>query len=169
MNQKGFIKDVVIVILGVVILIGGYFYFFKKPANAPAEKFNQNQTTTINQEKITDTGDKTGTGFIEGSLSYPSDFIPPMKICAEDINTKKQYCTSENIKSSRYKYGEGYKISVPSGQYYVFATTEALGSYRAYHSEAKCGEAGGKSHDPILVEVRSGRDIDNINPCDWYK
>lgn len=37
MNQKGFIKDIVIVILGVVILVGGYFFFFKKPANAPAD------------------------------------------------------------------------------------------------------------------------------------
>ena len=45
MNQKGFVKDLVIVILGVVILVGGYFVFFKKTANAPAETSNQNQTT----------------------------------------------------------------------------------------------------------------------------
>lgn len=110
-----------------------------------------------------------GAGFIEGSLSYPSDFIPPMTICAEEIVTKKQYCTTEHIKNSKYKYGQGYKLSVPVGNYYVFATTEGLGNYRAYHSEARCGETGGKSHDPILVEVRPGINVGGVDPCDWYK
>jgi len=44
MNQKGFIKDLVIVILGVLVLGGGYFVFFKKTANAPAETSSQTET-----------------------------------------------------------------------------------------------------------------------------
>lgn len=147
-NQKGFVKDIAIVILGVVILVGGYFVFFKKTANAPAEN---------------------GMGIIEGALSYPSDFIPPMKICAEDINTKKQYCTTDNIIDSKYKYGEGYKISAPVGKYYVFATREGEGldDYRAYYSQSNCGEKN--LHDPIMVEVKQSVTISGIDACDWYK
>ena len=165
MNQKGFSKNIVIVILGVVILIGGYFYFSKKPVNAPAEMPNQNKTTVTSPDRTVGTG----TGFIEGSLGYPSDFIPPMRICAEDINTKKQYCTTEHVKNHKYKYWEGYKISVPVGKYYVFATTKDLGNYRAYYSEFKCGEEGGKSHNSILVEVVSGVMVSGVDTCDWYK
>ncbi|MEK7565360.1 MAG: hypothetical protein AAB501_03950 [Patescibacteria group bacterium] len=40
MNQKGFIKDVVIIVLAILLLGGGYFYFSKKPAYAPAENTN---------------------------------------------------------------------------------------------------------------------------------
>ncbi len=43
MNQKGFIKDVVIIALGILLLGGGYFYLSKKPAYAPAENSNANQ------------------------------------------------------------------------------------------------------------------------------
>ncbi len=44
-NQKGFIKDIVIIVLAILLLGGGYFYFSKKPAYAPAETSSQNQTT----------------------------------------------------------------------------------------------------------------------------
>lgn len=40
MNQKGFIKDIVIIAVGILLLGGGYFYFSKKPAYAPAENTN---------------------------------------------------------------------------------------------------------------------------------
>lgn len=37
-------KNIFIVILGIIVLIGGYFYFSRKPAYAPTENTNQNQT-----------------------------------------------------------------------------------------------------------------------------
>ncbi len=37
MNKKGFVKDLIIVVLGVVVLVGGYFVFLKKTANVPGE------------------------------------------------------------------------------------------------------------------------------------
>ena len=30
-------------------------------------------------------------GFIEGSLSYPSEFLPNQTVCAENINTKEEF------------------------------------------------------------------------------
>ncbi len=43
MNQKGFIKDIVIIVLAILLLGGGYFYFSKKPAYAPSENSATNQ------------------------------------------------------------------------------------------------------------------------------
>lgn len=111
-------------------------------------------------------------GTIEGSLSYPSDFIPPdMKVCAENIITKELHCIDEHIKDSKYTYGEGYKIEVPVGDYYVYATISRWVDYKAYYSEfVTCGlEVGCPSHDPIKVSVKIGQAIENIDPQDWYK
>ena len=61
-------------------------------------------------------------GVIEGSLSYPSDFIPPdMTICAENLATKKIYSTNKHVKAKKYQYQVGYKLSVPPGDYHVYA------------------------------------------------
>lgn len=43
MNHKGFVKDLIIIILGIAILVGGYFVFFKKTANAPGEISYKNE------------------------------------------------------------------------------------------------------------------------------
>jgi len=111
-------------------------------------------------------------GVIEGSLSYPSDFIPSdMKVCAENVATNKEYCTETHIKDSKYTYGEGYKIEVPPGSYYVFAATQRIPDYKAYYSEfVTCGlNVDCPSHKPIVVIVESGKTITFIDPHDWYK
>ena len=119
-------------------------------------------------------------GVIEGSLSYPSDFIPPdMTICAENLATKQIYCTHKHLKAKKYQYKVGYKLTVPPGDYHVYAylpDPARYGAgfpkdYRAYYSEfIKCGQtADCKSHAPIVVRVKSGETISGIDPQDWYK
>jgi len=111
-------------------------------------------------------------GTIEGSLGYPGGSIPEdMMVCAENIITKKQYWTSTHIKDNKYTYGIGYKIEVPVGTYYVFATLPNWKDYRAYYSEfVTCGlKVECPSHDPIPVVVKAGETITNIDPQDWYK
>jgi hypothetical protein len=108
-------------------------------------------------------------GIIEGSLSYPSDFIPAdIRICAEEILNKKQYCTDSHIRDDKYTYREGYKIEVPVGLYYVFSS---LRNYRAYYSEfVTCGiKIDCPSHEPIVVNVKERQITSDIDPWDWYK
>src|SRR5665647_272175 len=88
-------------------------------------------------------------GVIEGSLSYPSEFIPDdMTICAENLATKKIYCTNKHIDARKYRYKEGYKLTVPPGEYHVFAQlpdparhgADYSKDYRAYYSKfVTCG------------------------------
>jgi len=119
-------------------------------------------------------------GVIEGSLSYPSDFIPPdMTICAENLATKQIYSTNKHVKAKKYQYQVGYKLTVPPGDYHVYAQLPdpaKWGSafsreYRAYYSEfVKCGQtADCKSHAPMVVQVKSGETVSGIDPQDWYK
>ena len=119
-------------------------------------------------------------GVIEGSLSYPSEFIPPdMTICAENLATKKIYSTNKHLKAKKYQYKVGYKLEVPPGDYHVYAYlpdpakygASYSKDYRAYYSEfVKCGMTENcPSHAPVVVKVKSGETVSGIDPQDWYK
>jgi hypothetical protein len=119
-------------------------------------------------------------GVIEGSLSYPSEFIPPdMTICAENLATKKISCTNRHLKAKKYQYQVGYQLAVPPGDYHVYAylpDPARYGAgysrdYRAYYSDfVKCGmSVNCTSHAPITVKVRGGQTVSSVDPMDWYK
>ena len=116
------------------------------------------------------------TGFIEGTLIYPSDGVPSdIKIYAENISTGLTYSTSlsalnnPNIFTDKTKY----KLKVPAGSYYVYSMTNHVKGkedYRAYYSEfVACGlKAQCPSHEPIKVSVKTDKVTSNIDPVDWY-
>lgn len=118
-------------------------------------------------------------GVIEGSLGYPSEFIPAdMVICAQNLATGKLSCTGKHIKHKKYTYRVGYRLVVLSGDYYIYAylpDPQKFGAdfskdYKAYYSEfVKCGmRAECPSHAPIKVTVVSGKTVTGIDPQDWY-
>lgn len=115
-------------------------------------------------------------GTIEGSLSYPGEFIPELEVCAENIKTAEEFCTYEQIEDKKYMYGYGYKIEVPEGSYQVYAQLietedeDAYADYKAYYSEfVTCGlEYDCPSHNPITVEVSAGETVTDVDPHDWY-
>jgi len=126
-------------------------------------------------EGIEDISDLVAMGEIEGSLSYPSEVIPNLEVCAESINTNEEFCTYEQIEERKFDYGFGYLIEVPEGEYYVYARQiEGLGvdmeDYKAYYSEfVECGlDIECLSHDPIVVKVEAGEKVEDIDPQDWY-
>jgi len=109
-------------------------------------------------------------GVIEGSLSYPSEGIPPaLFVCAENLDYGEAYCTADHVKDRRFLYGEGYRLTLPVGRYLVFARLPD-GLPRAYYSEfVTCGlRPPCSSHTPIVVAVAAGAVIEGIDPGDWY-
>jgi hypothetical protein len=119
-------------------------------------------------------------GVIEGSLSYPGEYIPDdMTISAENLATKEIYSTHQHLMAKKYQYKVGFKLAVPPGDYHVYAYlpdpgrhgAEYAKDYRAYYSEfVKCGmSVNCKSHAPITVKVKSGETVRGIDPQDWYK
>lgn len=119
------------------------------------------------------------TGIIEGSLSYPSDYIPKeLKTCAKNQTTNKEYCTQNRIYDKKYNpnestVGAGYKIEVPTGDYQVYSFLPDSPDWKAYYSNyVVCIDSGlyenCNSHDAITVNVLTNQVISNINPGDWY-
>lgn len=108
---------------------------------------------------------------IEGSLSYPGNYIPKtMKVCADNLTTKESTCTSDQLYDKKYTYGVGYKLELAVGSYNVYSSDESWKDYKAYYSEfAKCGlKTGCGSHNPVEVVLAAGKNLDKIDPIDWY-
>lgn len=128
----------------------------------------------VAQKKLDDIEkEKTQKISIEGSLSFPGNAIPKdMQICAQDIvDAQNEFCTKDQIVDKKYTYGLGYKIEVPAGSYYVYATVPTWTGYKSYYDEfVTCGmKYGCASHTPIEVKAESGKNLEKIDPIDWYK
>lgn len=108
-------------------------------------------------------------GYLEGSLSYPSEFIPEnMQICANNAATGKDYCTYQQIKDQKYLYGVGYKLPVPAGTYEIMAVVGS--SFGGYSQFVTCGMDVNNcaSHDLEQVAVKVGQTIRDLDIMDWY-
>ena len=117
------------------------------------------------------------TAVITGELSYPSDYdFPRMIVCAEAADAGSIHCTDRRVRNRRSgKFT--YRLRVPAGSYYVFATlvnaeepVDDVRGYKAYYSEfVRCGlSVDCPSHEPVKVTARAGQTLTGINPGDWY-
>lgn len=133
---------------------------FDIPTSTPEPLRASDSSTTANSMP---------TGSITGSLSFPSEGIPDMEVCAEDSMTAKTYCTDELLEDAQYQNGMGYRLDVPAGQYTVYAKLPN-DSYKSYYSEfVTCGlNANCPSHKPITVKVTAGNTTSKVDPQDWY-
>ncbi len=186
----------IIILISIIIVIGLGYGAFNIAKNVPKPDLNNQLEDKLNSEldkidkQLKDLEDKTTkekttnkptdevqdkeailqVGSIEGSLSYPSEVIPDLTVCAEEVgNTTNQYCTSDLISNPKYTAGRGYKLDVAPGKYYVFSYF-ITPDYKAYYTEfVPCGlDISCPSHDKIVVTVNDGDTITNIDPVDWY-
>ncbi len=116
-------------------------------------------------------------GKISGSLGYPSEEIPALGVCAENIDGVDMYCTYEMLEGDDYTYGYGYEVSVPPGDYNVFAHLVDPASNigytdedRAYYSQyVTCGmDISCASHKAVKVTVGRNETVTGKDPIDWY-
>lgn len=174
-NNSSFINVFALLLFALVIAVVSSVttYFFLNSRSDKQYSVSQSSVVSPSQTYVQPTStpsQQTQTGFIDGSLSFPSERIPPQEVCAESIKTQQKYCTSTNIENDKYQYGKGYRLEVPEGDYYVFATSGGP-DYKAYYSEfVTCGfSVNCSSHQSIIVKVFSGKTTSNIDPQDWYK
>ena len=110
----------------------------------------------------TTTGDDTGR--ITGTLSYPSEYLPPMRVCAFELAEATPYCVRTDKDQAQYRL-EG----VPPGDYLVLAfpqEADALpGGYTGCVPDlsAGCGD-----HDLKPIIVNAGQTTPDIDPADYY-
>ena len=178
-----------LVILGLIALVVSTNLKSKKIENENTElktqlensKKDANEEMSVLQKALNElkkkidpapeAADNVKKGFVEGSLFFPGTYIPKdIKVCAESIETKKQFCAEKQIEDSKYKNGVGYKIELPVGKYHVFSTIPAWTGYQAFYSDfVLCGMKDTcQSHNSIEVTVTEGQTTDGVDPNDWY-
>lgn len=103
-------------------------------------------------------------GIIEGTLSYPSEFIPELLVVVFEADTLTPVVTLET--------GEGqgvYSLGVPEGVYHVVAYTEDGAFAGGYTAAVPCGlSVDCIDHSLIPIEVAEGTIVSGIDPADWY-
>jgi len=184
-SSKGSSKTAVtvVVVIGILLLlccvgsacVGGIVYYVSSDKETNETDETSEKTTTKDEDSTKQTTEKTTSveqkGYIEGSLGYPGEGIPDdLSVCAEDVYTLEETCTTEQIDSSRYTYGKGYKLEVAPGSYYVYAyRTSDPYTYGLYSEYVTCGmEYGCDSHEQEIVTVMAGETQSGIDPIDWY-
>jgi hypothetical protein len=91
-------------------------------------------------------------GTVTGAICYPSEFIPPMTLSFEVVDTAQvfQFAIPENHTK--------YSVSLPAGTYYAYAWAPG------YNLEGAYVDSEGYLKP---FTVRGGRTRGNIDICDW--
>jgi len=114
------------------------------------------------------------TGIVQGSLCYPSEYIPAMNVYLKPVNADKSYKLTIKEDQRTFKFKK-----VPAGSYVAFAYTveETLIDFHNKRSKASggftlavpCGlTVACKDHALIHFKVNKGKVTSNIKICDWY-
>jgi hypothetical protein len=103
-------------------------------------------------------------GSISGSLSFPSEFIPPLRVVAFQVNGYDYRYVDTMENQSAYQI-----TGLTPGLYHVVAYSMDGFFAGGYTQMVPCGlQASCTDHSLIDVEVKPGQDTPNINPADWY-
>jgi len=176
-KQQGSVHIILIgaVVAMLVAALGFIFWqnFIQKPDASENNNSNISETTDIT-EKATEAVKEETTlkpaeqGTIVGSLTYPSEGIPPtMEIHATNLATNKDFLTTEQLSGNNYTYGVGYKLSVPAGAYHVYGVLSDSPDQRHYYINLvdKCdGQYDGcmDAESKVVVTVEPGKETKDI-------
>ena len=103
-------------------------------------------------------------GSIAGTLSYPSEMIPPLQVIAFDVDNQNwtMILTVENQSTFQID-------NLPPGEYTVVAYVAGDDFGGGYTAAVPCGlSVDCEDHSLIAVLVQSGQVTDGIQPHDWY-
>ena len=113
-------------------------------------------------------------GSISGKLSYPSEFIPPLRVVA--FRVENGAWTQQYVYVNTMLNASTYQIDgLEPGFYWVTAYTipnndgAPAGLAGGYTQAVLCGlSAACTDHSLVAVEVKSGMVTGNVDPGDWY-
>lgn len=123
------------------------------------------QALTAQAPAATPAPGNAGTGGISGTLSYPSEGIPPQVVVAFDTKTNAYYWVITQQDQTTYQID-----NLPVGTYYVVAYVlpdgKLVGAYDQFYL---CGlNQGCNDFSLVEVPVTAGAVTPNINPGNWY-
>jgi len=145
-KKKSFIKPLLLILLALlVLLIVGTAYLYYKNGSEFLNVFNKKAA----EEQVEETGTKQV--LVSGTLSYPAENLPAMKVCAVNKTDNKETCTQTTEGQS------SYTLSLQPGDYLIYASVE---NQKAYYTA--CDTYTNSQEDP--------RCNSNFNDSDgaWY-
>lgn len=181
-QKHKYLKPLLAILIG-IILIGatgfGVWYVMNEQAKNDkdeSDKQIQELQKQVNELKSAQEPKKeekkSNKGFIEGSLTYPSEQIPAdLVVYAENVDTGEVYETSDRITDDRFTISRtGYKIEVPEGSYYIYAKMASAPDKKAYYNRfITCGmSVECADTTKLVVEVIAGETVENITVGDWW-
>lgn len=109
-------------------------------------------------------------GSISGTLGFPSEDIPPLRVCAISITeSAKSRCVRTKPNQSKYRI-----TKLSPGTYFLVVYPKS-NSIRAsnrpggYTKAVRCGlHARCDDHSLIPIEVRAGSSVRETDPTDFY-
>lgn len=105
-----------------------------------------------------------GSGMIAGNLSYPSEWIPPLRVVAFNSATMAVEAFVDTQENDSF-----YTLSLPVGSYYVVAYTMDGGLGAGYTQSVLCGlTVACTDHSLVAVQVLANMSVPDIDPGDWY-
>lgn len=104
------------------------------------------------------------TGSIAGTLSYPSEFIPPLRVAAFQVGSSQYYYVDTLENQGTYQID-----NLPAATYHVVAYTMGGELAGGYTQAVPCGlSVDCNDHSLIDVNVTGGQVSAGVNPADWY-
>lgn len=107
-------------------------------------------------------------GTISGTLMYPAEGIPPLRIAAFEVTTGEVSYMDTAANQNTYTFG------LPVGSYHVVAYTHGGGGFPdglpgGYTQAVPCGlSASCTDHSLITVTVTAGATTSGVDPNDYY-
>lgn len=114
----------------------------------------------------TPTATEPSLGTITGELGYPSEYIPPLRVVAFDVNSADYYYVETLLNQSTYEITD-----LPAGTYHVLAYVrdEGPGISAGYSQAVPCGlTVDCNDHSLIDVLVYPGEVTEGVDPIDYY-
>ena len=173
MKERGFslVEGLLICIVVCVVGFGGWYVNSQQDKDEDLTETAQQDT--LNSEEVGETieDEKTDveSGVITGTVSYPSDGIPALAVCALNTDTAESFCT-KNINE------KSYNLTVSPGNYFVYGhLLRIIGyvSYAPYSTHSSEYPIGGgectnpENAFPKIVNVSSGVTVSDISISQW--
>ena len=110
-----------------------------------------------------------GTARLSGRITYPSEELPVMRVCAVDSTDPGSAVCVRTAAAQ-----DAYSLDVPAGSWWLLAwpqDTGTEGDPGLYSAASVClarGAAGCDDHALALVDVRAGEVREGLDINDWY-
>lgn len=122
--------------------------------------------TSTPKEVSSPTATKPDTGAISGELGYPSEYIPPLRVVAFDINSETYFYVDTQRNQREYQMSD-----LSPGTYHViaFVRDEGPDIPGGFSHFVLCGMTQDcEDHHLVDVSVYAGETTEDVDPIDFY-